>query len=197
MTIWVPELAGNGPRYRELANAIAHAVQSGELGPGTKLPTQRRLAEALGVTVGTVTRAYSEAERGGWLVPALAAALCARCRRKTGVFARQRRARRQRLGDLSLALPPADAERAAALSRALSEVQADPVAMAEALDYQPESGLDWHREIYAEWMGRLGLPVAANELVIDQGGMNGIFIALSTLARPGGRIAAERLCYPA
>ncbi|MES1937043.1 PLP-dependent aminotransferase family protein [Salinisphaera hydrothermalis] len=197
MTIWVPELAGIGPRYRELANAIAQAVRQGELAPGAKLPTQRRLAEALGVTVGTVTRAYSEAERGGWVSARVGSGTYVRGVDEGPAFSHVSAARDDNgWVDLSLALPPADVERDAALSRALSAVQADPVAMAEALDYQPESGLDWHREIYAEWMGRLGLPMAADELVIDQGGMNGIFIALSTLARPGGRIAAERLCYP-
>ena len=65
MTIWIPTLPGQGPRYRELADAIAAATASGELPTGTKLPPQRRLADALGVTVGTVTRAYALAEQRG------------------------------------------------------------------------------------------------------------------------------------
>ncbi|WP_343230566.1 GntR family transcriptional regulator [Salinicola acroporae] len=65
MTIWIPALPGQGPRYRELADAIANATASGELVAGAKLPPQRRLADALGVTVGTVTRAYALAEQRG------------------------------------------------------------------------------------------------------------------------------------
>lgn len=51
---------------RELAQAIGQAVEQGEL-HGQRLPTHRALADRLGVTVGTITRAYSEAEHQGWV----------------------------------------------------------------------------------------------------------------------------------
>jgi DNA-binding transcriptional MocR family regulator len=63
---WDPVLEGRtGPRYRAIADALGADIASGQLAPGTRLPTQRRLAERLGVTVGTITRAYTEAERRG------------------------------------------------------------------------------------------------------------------------------------
>lgn len=66
MTDWTPTLAGrSGPKYRVIAEAIADAIADGELAPGTKLPPQRNLAYDLGVTLGTVTRAYREIERRG------------------------------------------------------------------------------------------------------------------------------------
>lgn len=66
MTIWTPELSGReGPKYRVLADAIAEAVASGELPEGARLPTHRDLAWKLGVTVGTVTRAYALAQAQG------------------------------------------------------------------------------------------------------------------------------------
>ena len=45
--------------------AIDRDVRSGQLPVGTRLPTHRDLADELGVAVGTVTRAYAEAERRG------------------------------------------------------------------------------------------------------------------------------------
>ena len=59
MTIWNPQLSGQGPLYRQLAQAIGQAVEQGELQPGQRLPTHRALADQLGVTVGTITRAAS------------------------------------------------------------------------------------------------------------------------------------------
>lgn len=57
MTIWVPSLeCFSGPRYRAIAQSIGAAISAGELAPGERLPPQRRLADALGVTVGTVTQ---------------------------------------------------------------------------------------------------------------------------------------------
>ena len=68
MTIWVPDLATrSGPRYQAIAAAIVDAIDKGELSPGARLPPQRDLAWKLGVTVGTVSRAYMLAEQRGLL----------------------------------------------------------------------------------------------------------------------------------
>ena len=69
MTIWTPRLGqSTAPRYVAIADAIAHDIGSGALQPGDRLPTHRHLAKAVGVTVGTVTRGYAEAERRGLTV---------------------------------------------------------------------------------------------------------------------------------
>ena len=58
--VWTPDISKfEGPRYLALAGAIAEAIDSGELPLGAQLPPQRDLAEQLGVTVGTVGRAYN------------------------------------------------------------------------------------------------------------------------------------------
>lgn len=66
MTIWLPELRGRtGPKYQAIAQAMADAIAGGDLSPGDKLPPQRDLAYDLGVTLGTVTRAYRELREQG------------------------------------------------------------------------------------------------------------------------------------
>jgi DNA-binding transcriptional regulator YhcF (GntR family) len=50
------------PPFEQLRAGLVDAVASGELAPGTRLPTVRRLAEDLGVAPGTVARAYRELE---------------------------------------------------------------------------------------------------------------------------------------
>ena len=67
MTSWSPDLATNKPRYVAIADAIAADLKSGRLKVGDRLPPQRQLAWQLGVTLGTITRAYQEAERRGLL----------------------------------------------------------------------------------------------------------------------------------
>ncbi len=65
-TDWYPDIVGrSGPRYVAIADAIDDALAVGRLGPGMRLPTQRDLARRLNVTIGTVSRAYQEAERRG------------------------------------------------------------------------------------------------------------------------------------
>jgi hypothetical protein len=59
---WLPELERlNGPLYKALVDQLASDIASGTLKPGDRLPPQRLLADALQVTLGTITRAYREA----------------------------------------------------------------------------------------------------------------------------------------
>ncbi|MGE3150725.1 MAG: GntR family transcriptional regulator, partial [Pseudorhodoplanes sp.] len=67
MTNWIPEIATDRPRYIAIADAIAADLASGKLNAGDRLPPQRDLAFTLGVTIGTVTRAYQEAAKRGLL----------------------------------------------------------------------------------------------------------------------------------
>src|SRR6478672_13699280 len=67
MTSWMPTLAADRPRYIAIADAIAADLAAGRLKSGERLPPQRDLAWKLGVTVGTVTRAYQEASKRGLL----------------------------------------------------------------------------------------------------------------------------------
>ncbi|MGD9915155.1 MAG: PLP-dependent aminotransferase family protein [Rhizobiaceae bacterium] len=60
MTNWLPDLSsGTGPLYIRLADRIESDIGNGELPPGMKLPPQRDLAYDIGVTIGTVGRAYA------------------------------------------------------------------------------------------------------------------------------------------
>jgi len=60
MTIsWTELLGRRGRGAREIAAALAEAVEAGSLGPGERLPTHRELARLLGIGVGTATRAYA------------------------------------------------------------------------------------------------------------------------------------------
>ena len=67
MTIWTPQLSQDKPIYLAIADAMAGDIMSGKLNVGDKLPPHRDLAWRLKVTVGTVTRAYKEAEIRGLL----------------------------------------------------------------------------------------------------------------------------------
>ncbi|MBO0124851.1 MULTISPECIES: PLP-dependent aminotransferase family protein [Rhizobium/Agrobacterium group] len=60
MTNWLPDITeGDGPIYLRLADSIEGAISDGTLQAGSKLPPQRNLAYDLGVTIGTISRAYA------------------------------------------------------------------------------------------------------------------------------------------
>ena len=52
-------------RYQRVSKALESAIRQGLCLPGEALPTQRALAEALGLTIGTVTHGYAEAAKAG------------------------------------------------------------------------------------------------------------------------------------
>src|SRR4051812_44438540 len=65
-TTWKPRLRrGVAPVYVALVEALAADIGSGKLRSGDRLPTQRELSRVVGASLGTVTRAYAEAERRG------------------------------------------------------------------------------------------------------------------------------------
>lgn len=65
-TIWTPDFTGSkDPKYIVLIQFIREAIRSGALTPGTKMPPVRELAWDLGITPGTVARAYKLATDEG------------------------------------------------------------------------------------------------------------------------------------
>ncbi|WP_185803024.1 PLP-dependent aminotransferase family protein [Pontivivens nitratireducens] len=86
-TSWVPDLANSvAPKYRTLSVAIEDAIRSGALASGAKLPPVRELAWEIGVTPGTVARAYREATEAGALRATVGQGTFVRDRRETGTF---------------------------------------------------------------------------------------------------------------
>ena len=66
MKDWQPDISkGGAPVYERLVTALEGDVRDGRLVPGDRLPPQRDLAHRLSLSVGTVSRAYVEAERPG------------------------------------------------------------------------------------------------------------------------------------
>ena len=60
MTNWLPDVStGSGPLYMRLADSIETDITKGILPAGAKLPPQRDLAYDIGVTIGTIGRAYA------------------------------------------------------------------------------------------------------------------------------------------
>jgi DNA-binding GntR family transcriptional regulator len=58
---------GTGPLYRRLAEKIKLAIRQGEILAETRLPPERRLAQALAVSRSTIVAAYELLRAEGWL----------------------------------------------------------------------------------------------------------------------------------
>ena len=56
------------PVYSQVAHQVRRLIASGDLIPGTTLPSVRRLAGDLGVNLNTIARAYRMLEEEGFLI---------------------------------------------------------------------------------------------------------------------------------
>jgi DNA-binding transcriptional regulator YhcF (GntR family) len=68
MSQYAVDPADSRPPYEQLRIQIAARIASGELAPGTRLPTVRALAEDLGLAVNTVAKTYRALEADGSVV---------------------------------------------------------------------------------------------------------------------------------
>ena len=195
MTKWQPNLAEiAGPRYLAIAEALAHDIAEGALQAGERLPTHRDLAWDLGVTVGTVSRAYAEAERRGLISGEVG----------RGTFVRNPSGGERLLlseadegeGDilLNFAFPPPCGEERH-YGPALAALAKDP-GVATLFDYHPHAGLARHRAAGAAWLARSGVEADPRHVVLTAGAQNAIAVSLATLTQPGDRVLCEQLVYP-
>ena len=60
-------LSGDAPVYRQIVDALRHALVAGDIEPGHILPPVRQLAVDLGVHFNTVAEAYRILAAEGWL----------------------------------------------------------------------------------------------------------------------------------
>jgi len=195
MTIWIPDLSKSiGPRYKAIAEALAIDVRNGKLKAGERLPTHRDLAYRLGVTVGTVTRAYAEAQRRGLIEGHVGrGSFLAQPVNLPAAFG-QPEQEQSGLIEMSLAFPPPQANDAL-LHGTFAEMARQP-GISRLLDYQPHGGMAHHRAAGAAWMEIHGLSVPSERIVVTAGAQHGLAICLGALLRPGDVLLTEPLTYP-
>jgi DNA-binding transcriptional MocR family regulator len=193
MTSWTPRLDDReGPRFRAIVEALAADVASGALVPGRRLPTHRELAERLGVTVGTVTRAYGEAARRGLVSGQVGRGtfVCG------GAGGGDGEAVDAEVVDLAQNHPPEPRDRPehGAFLDALASLTAKG-GLSRLLDYPRAGGNPADREAGAAWIGRAGVPASAERVIVCTGSQHGLTVVLATLLRPGDLLLTESLTY--
>ncbi len=197
MTIWTPNLTGrSGPKYRALTDAIADAIADGSLTSETKLPPQRELAYALDLSIGTVTRAYKNAERRGLVAGEVGRGTYVRLGGSKQVAETLWAPAREIDGPISFVmnLPPAGIA-ATALAETFSDLGGSSH-LGSLLDHQANGRIEAHLQSAASWLGRLGLDATGEEIVLTNGAQHGILMALMAVANPGDTVLAEKLTYP-
>lgn len=192
---------GTGPLYRQLATAIARAIERGSIAHGSRLPAERALAVAISVSRGTAVAAYDQLVGDGLIER----------RRGSGTYA---------VGPGTLALP-AGREGSALVARlvdrsagtsdvvdlsisVLHDAGALPpggVTTADLVEVVPDTGyspwgLTGLRAAVADLLGGWGLPTQPEQVVITTGAQQAISIAAACWVRPGDVVVVDDPTYP-
>ncbi len=196
--MWSPDLKSfPGPRYLAIVSAIAEDVERGNLKAGDQMPTHRDLAGVLGVTTGTITRAYAEAAKRGLLVGETGRGTFVRPSLLDDSFTGPSASEAEELIDFSFNIPPLSVgdPLGQALSNTLTNLAARP-GLSAMMSYQPAIGLERHREAGAAWVARSGLKVLTQQVMICTGALHAMTVVFSTLTKPGDSVFTESLTYP-
>jgi DNA-binding transcriptional MocR family regulator len=193
LTSWQVRGANRRPEYQVLASAVRGLLVDGRLALGVRLPAERELAAALGISRTTVTAAYRELRESGHLTS----------RRGAGSWTALPNG--HRVGTSGIWAPTDDTDLidlATAASAAPPELQlavqaavGDLPGYLSGTGYQP-MGLPVLREAIALSYTQRGLPTSADQIMVTSGVQHALDLLLRLLVAPGARVLVETPTYP-
>lgn len=192
--VWKPKIIKQKgeTKHATLTNCIIADIEADILKPMDRMPTHRDLAHELGLSIQTVSLAYKEAERLGYLSGEVG----------RGTFVKPRvteRAGRMMLDhspnevyDLSIirCVYLDDHERS---SREIFDELSKVDNSSFMRPCRPIAGLERHREIARLWLDPIGVTADTERILVTNGAAHAIFLALSCIIRSGDTVLCENL----
>ena len=187
----------DGPKYKSVAATIRQAVDDGQLKVGARLPPVRELAYQLGITPGTVARAYTVLTGEGVLLAEVGRGTFVAASKSplhNDVWSRSAEPVDARVLNLfSPRLP--DVGQVAAIRAAMRKVsEGDPMGF---LNYPTRDAYRPVRKVVADWLSSQPLgPLDQADIVLTYGGQNGICVILQAILHgPRPVLLVEDLSY--
>ncbi|RCV57425.1 MocR-like transcription factor YczR [Marinitenerispora sediminis] len=181
--------ADERPYYHALGRAISGLVLDGRIPTHTRLPAERDLAAALGVSRNTVTAAYTWLREHGYLDS----------RQGAGSWTALPRVGSGRAAfvpdteriDLGVAAPPAIGGLEEAARAAVERLPAHVGGQGYTLYGLPEL-----RHLIARRFTERGLPTTPDQIMVTNGAQQSISLLMELLVEPGDGVLVESPTYP-
>jgi DNA-binding transcriptional MocR family regulator len=189
--VWLPKLdPGSDSIYARIVAALERDVRLGAVERGARLPPQRSLADHLNVSVGTVTKAYLEAESRGLVHAHVGRGTFVS---DAGSQATTGEAARDRVVDLSLNVAPHQAAARRLLSTPTGKRNSD---LLDALAYAPAPGPDAHRQAAVAWLSRVAhFEPEWARLLVTSGAQQAMSLVFGLLCRPKDTVLCEAATF--
>jgi DNA-binding transcriptional MocR family regulator len=182
----------SGPAYASLARAVRLLVLDGRLPLRTRLPGEREIAEAVGVSRTTASAAYAALREEGFLASRRGSGSWTRLPADAGVAA-DVGPYAEDVIDLSCA---ACAAPEGALHAALVAASAELPRHLPGPGYDA-AGLPTLRAAIAAHLTARGLQTSPEQVLVTAGALHAFTLLLRVLAGPGDRVLTEHPTYPA
>jgi DNA-binding transcriptional MocR family regulator len=185
-----------GPAYGALARAIRLLVLDGRLPLRTRLPGERELAAALGVSRTTAAAAYAALREEGFLASRRGAGSWTTLPAdRDGAAPAARPEAGSAAGDVIDLSAAATAAPEGALHRALAAATAELPRHLPTPGYEA-AGLPSLRAAVAAHLTRRGVPTTAAQVLVTAGAQHALTLLLRVLCGPGDRVLVDHPTYP-
>ncbi|WP_230421081.1 MocR-like transcription factor YczR [Actinomadura soli] len=199
------DVSGERPVYAALARSVRGLVLDGRLALRTRLPAERDLAAALGVSRTTVTAAYDRLRDEGYVESRQGAGSWTALPpvRMSSAEPHVSAAHHGRFGkahpvpddpsfvDLGCATPGAPAIFGEAVAAAVDELPR----YSSGPGYEP-AGLAGLRQVIADGYATRGVPTRPDQIVVTTGAQHAFTLLAQVLVEPGDAVMVERPTYP-
>lgn len=189
----VGDPSGDGrPLHVALSEQIKVCVGDGRLPIGVRLPAERELAAALGISRATVTAAYGRLRQAGWST----------ARQGAGTWTSLPRARSNHgpwvpapvdegVIDMAHAAPSAPPQVAGAFAAAVEQLPR----LLPGHGYHPGGLLELRARVAERYTAR-GLPTTPEQVLVTAGALHGVHVAMQSLIGRGQRLLIDHPTYP-
>lgn len=179
------------PYYAALADGLRGLVLDGRLPPRTRLPAERDLAEALGLSRTTVTAAYDALRSEGYVESRRGAGSWTALPGGSPMAAPAGLAADRTLLDLGCVAPAAPEAFEECVAAAVAELPRYTCGPG----YEPSGVAVLRRAVAARYTAR-GLPTLPEQILVTTGAQQAVFLVLRAFVRPGDAVVVESPTYP-
>lgn len=180
-------------RYTELAAMVAARIETGDIPPGTRLPTHRNFAEKHGIALATATRTYNELKRQGLILGEAGRGMFVRDRTLPVTLGFEQGINND-LIDLVFNTPGGVTD--SKIFRNGLRWVASSGDIEAMLRYQPHGGRPHERKIFANHLSFVHGDIDPEHLFITSGAQHGLAVTVMGLLLNGDMVGTDSLTYP-
>lgn len=196
---------GDAPLYRQIYQHIRVAIASGQLQPGDRLPSTRRLADEFATARGTIDAAYAMLAGEGYIVargpagtivsPDLGGSVVVGAMAKARLAANRQQHRLDEPKPFQMGLPALDAFPRKLWSRLVAR-EARALSATDMAYPDPAGFWPLRQAVSAYLATSRGIACTPAQVIVTRGYQGALNLAIGHLNRRGEQVWLEDPCYP-